>query len=190
MSVDVVGFIASAVCLGAIGYYLYERLRGGGSQASVARAREIPPRRLTTADVLESFKPTGKSGELLFARSEDGSRQVTARWTEYAAEGLVQILVAFMHNKHSLRLTEEIRDQLTERVPWMHKAENLEQVCATGMVREVQRGGPYTLRLLRDEWIAERKTPDVKPGEALETAQIRFYLDGRRATYLRSASLK
>lgn len=189
MSVDTVGWVASAACLGAIGYYLYERLRGGVPKGTAARAREIPWRRLTTADVLTIFKPTGKSGELLFARSEDGSKQVTARWTEYAAEGLVHLLVAFVHNKHDLRLSEEIRDQLTDKQPWTHKAENLDQVCATEMIREVQRGGPYILRLLRDEWIAERKS-EAKKGEPSETAQVRFYLDGRRAAYVRIAALK
>lgn len=183
------GTLATLACLGGIGYYFYDKRRASG-KPEARSGREISPRRLTAADLEQSFKPTGKTGELVFARSEDGSRQVTARWKEYAADGLVHLLVSFVHNKNELRLTEEISDHLTDKkYNWTHKAENLTAVCATEMIREVQRGGPYILRLLRDEWIAEKKQ-DARPGVALESAQVRFYLDGRRATYVRTAAVK
>lgn len=180
MSIDLGSVAGILACVGAVGYLIYER-RKGPRPSSVPAARDIPPRRLKMSDLERSFKPTGKTGDLLFARSEDGSRQVTAQWTEYAAEGLVHLAVSFIHNKHALLLTEDLSDP-----GWSHKADNLSQVCCTEMIREVQRGGPYMLRRLRDEWIAENKHGEAKPGEQVESSQMRFYLDGRRAIYVRS----
>ncbi|GMU53116.1 MAG: hypothetical protein AMXMBFR33_22620 [Candidatus Xenobia bacterium] len=185
VSLDLFGLVTSLALLVALGMVLGKRRR---QKVSGPSAREIPVRRLTSVDIERSFRPTGKTGELLFARSEDGSKQVTARWTEYAAEGLTQMLVAFVYQGRDLRLSEEISDTVASPA-WTHKAENLTRVCATDVIREVQRCGPYTLRLSRDLWIAERKS-DARSGEAVESALVRFYLDGRQATYVRSHAVK
>lgn len=186
MSLDLFGLVTSLALLAALGAVLAKRR--GKMVSGPSSARDIPVRRLTCADVERSFRPNGKTGELLFARSEDGSKQVTARWSEYAAEGLTQMLVSFVYQGRELRLTEEISDVLSSPA-WTHKAENLTRVCATDVVREVQRCGPYTLRLSRDLWIAERKS-DARSGEPVESASVRFYLDGRQATYVRSCAVK
>ncbi|MCE7868916.1 hypothetical protein DYH09_00915 [bacterium CPR1] len=186
MSLELFGLVSSLALLVAFGSWIGKRQ--GRKVSAPPSARDIPLRRLTCADVERSFRSTGKTGEMLFARSEDGSRQITARWTEYAAEGLTQMLVSFVYQGRELRLSEEISD-LVASPAFTHKAENLTRVCAADVIREVQRCGPYTLRLSRDLWIAERKS-DARPGEAVESALVRFYLDGRQATYVRSYTVK
>ncbi len=186
VSLDLFGLVTSLALLVALGAIIGRGRRKGVSGPS--SARDVPVRRLTCADVERSFRPTGKTGELLFARSDDGSKQVTAHWAEYTAEGLTQMLVSFIYQGRELRLTEEISD-LVGSPSFTHKAENLTKVCATDMIREVQRCGPYTLRLSRDLWIAERKS-EARSGEPVELATVRFYLDGRQATYVRSYAVK